>query len=86
MAVKAKLLAHASAILRLLHVVRDAEPRACPTPPKVLDMVVTLVTFHAFTPVPVNLDGLQNVHIRDVTLLTFHPARSAFISLVPAKV
>ena len=50
-ATKTELLFHASAILRLLHVVRDVAEV------KVLPMSLTLVTSHVSTPVPVNLDA-----------------------------
>jgi hypothetical protein len=50
-AANAALLFHASAIMRLLHGVRDV------VEVKVSVMVVTLATSHVSTPVPVNLDA-----------------------------
>ena len=41
---------------------------------------------HALKPVPVNLYALLNVWYRLPTFATFHPDRSAFISLAPMKV
>ena len=76
-AVKALLLFHASAILRLLHVVRDVVKR------KVRSMLDTLAMSHASIPVPVNLAAPANVFSSVVTFPTFHPVRSAFISLAP---
>ena len=51
-ATKAELSFHASAILRLLHVVRDVVER------KVLYMLFTLEMSHDHKPVPVNFDAL----------------------------
>jgi hypothetical protein len=63
-----------------LHVVRDV------VEVKVLDMVVTTATSHVSTPVPVNFDAPLNVFSSVTTFLTFHPFRSAFISLAWQKV
>jgi hypothetical protein len=41
---------------------------------------------HALKPVPLNFDALLNVPARLTTFPTFHPDRSAFISLAPPKV
>ena len=69
------MLFHASAILRLLQEVRDGVER------KVLDMLFTLATSHALKPVPVNFRAPRNVCSSVTTFPTFHPDRSAFISL-----
>ena len=80
MVTKAELLFHASAIRRLLHDVMDVAER------KVLLMLVTLAMFHVGKPAPANLDALVNVYDSVVTLATFHPFRSEFISPAPLKV
>ena len=72
---KAGLLFQASAIWRLLHGVMDVAEV------KVSAMLVTLAMFHVGKPVPVNLDAPLNVCCSVVTLATFHPLRSEFISL-----
>jgi len=80
---KAELLFQASAIWRLLHEVMARAP-----PMKVWSILVTLAMFHVGKPVPVNLDApdVANVRISVVTLATFHPLRSEFISPAEVKV
>jgi hypothetical protein len=68
------LLFHVSAILRLLHEVKDVANW------KVSAILVTLVMFHVGKPVPVNVDALLNVDDSVVTLATLHLLRSEFIS------
>ena len=74
------LLFHVSAILRLLHEVRDVADS------KVLPMFFTLEMSHELKPVPVNFDALLNVFSSFLTLATFHLLRSAFISPALLKV
>ena len=49
-------------------------------------MSVTLATSHDHKPFPVNLDAPKNVPSSVTTFPTFHPVRSAFISLASRKV
>jgi hypothetical protein len=78
--VKAELLFQASAIRRLLHEVMDVAEK------KVETIVFTLAMSHVGKPAPANLDALRNVYCSVVTLATFHPLRSEFISTAILKV
>ena len=73
-AVKAVTPAHASAIRRLLHGVRDVAEM------KVVPMFFTSEMSHKSSPTPANLDEKANVSFNVLTFATFHPLRSAFIS------
>ena len=57
-----------------------------PAKVKVDCRVVTEVVSHDPKPVPANLDAPWNVHSSIVTLATFHPLRSEFISAAALKV
>ena len=75
------LLAHASAIVRLVQEVRDEAERKVPV------KLPTLSVFHfVANPVPVNFTALWNVYAIEVTLATFHPLMSTFILAAPSKV
>ena len=49
-------------------------------------MSVAEAVSHELNPVPANFDAPWNVLNSDVVLPTFHPVRSAFISLASSKV
>ena len=89
-AVKAALDFQASAILRLLHEVKDRTESKVPIVVE-QDMEnpmddITFATSHDAKPAPMNVDALENVLLSVVTLATFHLLRSEFISLAFSKV
>ena len=67
------------ATLATLHLLRSEF--ISPADSKVWDRVVTEAVSHDPKPAPVNLDALVNVYCSVVTLATFHPLRSEFVSL-----